>query len=62
MDQRVTVVPWGNIEDATAPRQWGLKVGSAYVCRGREVLLFDSRERARSEAASLRRRITERPA
>lgn len=57
MTQRVTVVPWGNIEDPDAPLQYGLKIGKSYVCRGREVVLFDSRDRARSEARALERKM-----
>ncbi|WP_454760566.1 hypothetical protein [Caulobacter segnis] len=59
MSERVSVVPWGNIEDPDAPRQYGLKVGKAYVCRGPEVVLFDSRGEAVREAAALRARLAD---
>ncbi|GEM_PF-2933211 len=61
MAVRVSVVPWGNIENPGEPIKWGLKVGRSYVCRGREPLFFASREEAVTERDNLRRRLCPTP-
>jgi hypothetical protein len=55
--RKVSLVKWGDIESLDAPIQWGLKVDDAYVCRGREVLLFDTRGEAAAEGKRLRARL-----
>lgn len=57
MTERVSIIPWGDITDPDAPRQWGLKVGGAYVCRGPRVVLFDTRKEAVAEGKRLRDRL-----
>lgn len=59
MGRTVSVVPWGNIENPEEPRKWGLKVGRAYVCRGKEPLFFATREEAVTERDKLRLRLTD---
>lgn len=43
--------PWGAIDQAP---QWGLRVNGAYVVRGREVLLYDTK----GEALAAKREIS----
>ncbi len=54
---KVSVVCWGNIEDPDAPRLWGLRVGKAYVSRGKKVELFKSRDQADAARADLQARL-----
>lgn len=58
MARTVSVVPWGSIENPEEPRKWGLKVGRAYVSRGKEPLFFDTRKEAIAERDKLRLRLT----
>ena len=57
----VSVVPWGNIENPDEAIKWGLKVGRAYVCRGKEPLFFDTRKEAEAERDNLRRSLSATP-
>jgi hypothetical protein len=61
MAVRVSVVPWGNIENPGEPIKWGLKVGRSYVCRGKEPLFFPTRKEAEAERDNLRRSLSAPP-
>lgn len=61
MAVRVSVVPWGDIENPEESRKWGLKVGRSYVCQGKEPLFFPTRKEAETERDNLRRRLCTTP-
>lgn len=54
---KVSVVCWGNTEDLDAPHLWGLRVGKAYVSRGKTVELFKYRDEADKARADLQSRL-----
>lgn len=57
MIERVNVVSWGNIENPEEPKQWGLKVGKAYVCRNNAPLLFVDKAEANAERERIREKL-----